>query len=674
MARAVLVLTADTTSVVAAMSALPPFARKIATAMRAEFRETFRATARGAEEMRNKVAKAYLEAGLAARKYAEEAGRAEKQHTQATRSEGGYRTNARRREADEAIRQEKRVTREAQREENRRRHAAERAARERSRFVSQWVGRGFDAGRQLGTTAHGMIQGARQAVAGGERAIGAAVFQAGGDRAERDARMAQVRALSMRTGMSVDDIGAAMLRSQSEFNALAGDNPEQRAQRFARFSRTMQFASATNTNAAESARLQGMLEQTGFSGGMQDTLMRFAAGAAQSGSVEVGDLTRQALTSIMRRMGAATSALGPGATNAQREQAMAAAFRQQVAALQVFRAGGDTPRAAGNALARAQTFLMDPTRQDKLRQNIVAARDRSADPAQRARYNEFLSTVFERDPTRTGNAQRVRASHADPMALQAALYAATNGDAVASANILAGGGRGNPQSFLANQRDLFAALGREDAQGRTGAQRVRALMGATISNADLERGRSIFESDTQANLNREETQRNAALTDNTSALVNLSNRIAAWSAGNPLLSAALGGAGVSAAGGILSRGAGMLAGGASGTVAAAGGGVAGAASAAGAGLAGGLLGAGLGEGMMRAINEVANPELSAERRAYLQRAQNEQSLFGGGLSLLAKEIRDAFAGGAPIVVRAAPVDAAQAARQQEQGRPANTSR
>lgn len=674
MGRAVFELLADTSSVIGALSALPPFTRRVATAMRAEFKQAFKSTAKGAQEMRDQVAKAYLEAGLAARKYADEADKAEKKRSQLAKSEGSYRANAKRQEADAAVREERRVTSEAEREARKRKAIAERAARENARFASQWTGRAFGAVTQAGGAIHGAVQSARQQWAGTERSIGAAVFQAGGNRAERDARIAQVRALSQETGLSTDDIAQAMLRSQSEFNALAGDDPRARSQAFERFARTMRFAGRTNTNAAEAARLQGMLSQSGFGGEMQDTLMRFAAGAASSGSVEVGDLTRQALGSIMRRMGTATSSLGRGATPQQREAAMAAAFRQQVAALQVFRAGGETPRNAGNALAAATNALQDPTRQDKLLTNIRTARDRSADPAQRALFDNLINTVFERDPTRRGGAQRVRSSYRDPLALQAALFNATRGDATASANILAGGGIGNPQSFLANQRNLFAALGRTDAQGVTGADKVRRLMGASLTKADEQRGADIFTTDAQAQLNREETSRVAALTDNTNALVRLSNALAGWSASNPMASALLGGAGMSAAGGILSRGAGMLAGGATGTVAAAGGGVAGAASAAGAAAIGGVLGAGIGEGLMRVIDRVAEPNASPERRRYLEQNAREQSIFGGGLSLLAREIRDAFNGGSPIQARVAPADAAHAARQAQTGTPANTSR
>lgn len=674
MARAVFEVVADASSVVSVLSSLPPLARRVATAMRTAFRQTFDSTAKGAEEMRNSVAKSYLEAGLAARKYVDESQKAEKARTAAAKSEGNYRKNARRTEADEAIREEERVTRASQREANRRTAAAQRAARERVRLAGQWAERGFNAAASFGSTAHGMIQGARQMNASPERLIGSAVYQAGGDRAERDARMAQARAISMRTGLSMADIGEAMSRSQSEFNALAGDTPAQRGEAFARFSRTMDFAARTNTSASEAARLQGMLTQTGFGSGMQDTLMRFAAGAAQSGSVEVGDLTRTALTSIMRRMGDATAPLGRDATVAQREAAMAAAFRQQVAALQVFRAGGDTPRAAGNALASAQNFLRDPTRQDKLLTNIRAARDRSADPAARARYTALISTLFERDPTRTGNAQRVRASYQDPMALQAELFRATNGDATASANILAGGGsRGNAQSFLANQRALFGALGRTDAQGVTGADRVRNLMRATISNEDLARGADIFTTDTQANLNREETQRVAALTNNSRALVQLSNELAKFSAANPLASAAAGGVGMSIAGGALARAPGLAMSAGTAAAAAGGGGLAGAATTAAGAAVAGFAGAVVGD----LINTHLVSPLMDRDRTELQRQQNARtsedfSIFRNGFSLLASEIRDAFGGG--VVARVAPQDAQHAATQAAAGRPANTSR
>lgn len=669
MSRAVFNLTADSSSVVAALNALPGAARRAATLMRAELRSVFRYADKGAKEMQAEVAKAYAEAAVAARRYGDEAKRAEQRHTAVAKSEGGYRTNARKAEADEAIKQEQRITTNAEREARRRVNVARNAARTMTR---DGIARAASAVTSFGGTAHGAIQGARQGIAGGERALGNAVYQAGGDRAEVIARMAQVRAASMRTGLSVDDITRAAAGAQTEFSSLGSRTMtgSERASRFDDFLRTVTLAANTGNDPAEMARLQGMLSQGGFDSETQNAMMRFTAAAAQEGAVEAGGLTREASSSIQRRMADATGALGNDATPEQRQAAQLAAFRQQVAAIQVFRGQGQTARNAGNALASIQTFLRDPSRQDKILGNITNAEGATSDQGQRGRLAALRERLFEADPTRQGK-RRLRAQYMDPMMFQAALADAMGNDPTATANILAGGGQGNPQSMLANQRLLMGLLTATDISGRTAASRVMALQKVSLSDQDIERGAGIFGNDTQSQINREETQRTAALTDNTSALVRLSNSLAGFSAQNPLLAAAAGGVGANMAGLGLARGGGAIAGSLAGTAAVtAGGGIAGAAATTGGVIAAGAVGAAIGEGINRAGAAAVKQraDLTAETSIFSARAWSE----------LGSSLAQAFAGtlrdSSRIEARVRPEDAQHATQQARQAAPSNPSR
>jgi hypothetical protein len=670
MAGAVFNLTADTSSVAAAINALPGITRRAATLMRAELRSAFRYADKGAKEMKDSVAKSYAEAAVAARRYEDEAKAAERRRTAAAKAEGGYRTSARKAEADEAIRQEQRVTTNTEREARRRQNIARNAARTVARDA---LARGFGAAASFGGTAHGMIQSARQSVAGGERALGNAMFQAGGNRSEVGARMAQVRAASLRTGMSVDEITQAALATQTEFSSLSGADAGDRSRKFDDFLRTVEFAANTGNNASETARLQGMLAQSGFSSGMQDTLMRFAGGAAQAGAIELGGLTREGLGSIMRRMSDATGALGAGATSEQREAAMAAAFRQQVASMEVFRGQGQTARNAGNALAAMQGALHDPSRQDKILGNITNAAGETTNPARRAQLLGLRDRLFENDPNRRGK-QRLRATFNDPLQLQAALAQALGNDPTATSNILAGGGHGNPQSLLANQRILLGLLTSQDANGRSAASRVLALQGATLSQSDVNRGSDIFRNDTQAGLNREETQRNAALTDNTSAIVNLSNRIAEHSARNPLLASAASGAGAGLLGAGISAGGGAIAGRLAGalapTVAAAGGGLLGAGMVGGTILVGTAAGLAVGEAAHRGLGRATGQRDEFIRETSVLNPDAWREVFQGITEAISGGLRDT----SRIEARVRPEDAQHAAAQARQGGPSNPAR
>ena len=497
---------------------------------------------------------------------------AEQAATRAVLAENAKRTQARQREAQAARTAEQQITAAVLSEDRKRTAAGTASQRARIRSLSEYVSAARAAEQQVtrvqqqeqrrrsnawsqrgsnavsgamgvGSTLHGQIQDARTRRAAAERTAGLAFFQAGARTpAEIQARMRQATAFAAGSGMSVTELLETANAAQTEFSSLQGNTEADRASAFGRVLETARLGRDTGNDPAQFARLQGMLAQAGFDERTQRQAMLYTAGASQRGAVEAGSLTREAMGPIMRRMSDASSALGPRATNEQRSAAALQAYREQVAELQVFRGTGFSVRNSGVALSNLQESLRSSSRQDKILDNIRTTRDGSADPAQRARLAQLESTLYERDPTRRGNHQRLRADMQNPLSFVAAMSRATGGNATAITNMLAGSGAGNPMSLLLNQRGLLGALAATNANGQSGADRVMSLLSpdVALSEQRVREGGAIFANDAQSQLNREETARTAALADNTSALVRLSNALAGFQASNPMLSTALG--------------------------------------------------------------------------------------------------------------------------------------
>jgi hypothetical protein len=264
--------------------------------------------------------------------------------------------------------------------------------------------------------------------------------------------------------------------------------------------------------------------------------MRFALGAAQSGQVEVDQLLQQGLPGASRLMDQRVSALGPGATDAQRQATMLAAWRESVSTQEVLAASGGTAGHTANTLASLQNFMNTPRRQEMALNNIRVAESQinTATPEGRARAAQLRAlyegenSLYERDTTRNDpNAMRLRAG-VSPIELASRVAAASGNNAQAGANIFAGGGVGNAQAFLVNMRNLMGVLGGERGQ------RIQQMMaGAGLSDQTIRDHQSAVENDELAALTRAQETGANALTDNTSQLVNLSNRFADWSASNP---------------------------------------------------------------------------------------------------------------------------------------------
>ena len=556
-------------------------------------RDAAKASAKAAQDAakaRVKAAKeaerAEVAAVRASAKAAQDAARAEAAKSKAAEREAAKRqrtadseARAAKRAADKSAkdfeRAERQKTNAAERESRRRDAAAQREGRQRSRAAERrserrWgtaadVARGgIRAAGALAGDLTGQAQDARMRRATSERSLGSALYQTGADETEVARRMDTIRQFSADRGIAFQDVTSALAAAQGQFSVLSPDDAEKdrerarlgrdltpqdlerlRGQRLRGALDTIAESRNTGSDPSQMLRLSGMLAQSGFDQDMQRQMRRYTTAAAMAGSVEAGNLTQEGLSSIMGRMSQSSSSLGASATPQQRQRAMAESFRQSVAEMEVQASFGNSPRRAGEALRNLGGALESTTSQDKILTNIRSRRAATGDVAERARLQRLEETLFEADPTRRGQ-HRLRQGSRNPLQFAEQFFSVMGNDPTAMGNLFAGGGHGNARSMQANWRQMLSAMGNTDANGKTGAERVRAIMNARLNtdesdpNNDLARGRRLFENDSLSQVTREQERRDNALTSNTSEISRLNKELQEFRTNNPVLSAITG--------------------------------------------------------------------------------------------------------------------------------------
>lgn len=573
MSRATLLLDVDTTPARSALGDLRGSARSAQASLTAEARKGERERERVMRDEARASQRAAAEAARSRARLERESTRAteraERERTRATKDEASKRLKAerdeardRKREIDKTTRDaekaEKERTRNAEREANKRAKAEERAMRQqlalatrRSRELGGRVATGVGTAARAvygGAVAmHGQFQDARERRAAGERVLGNAVRNAGGSSAEVRAARERVRGFVGETGINFADVAEALQVGQGRGSALEARSGETSAQALDRALESIRDANAEGIDPGQYLAAQGRLAQAGLSGDALKGALRYTMRAAQRGSVEVDQIIQQGLPGAVSLMTQRSAQLSKrdGETDeafaARRQAARLQAFQESVAVQEV---GASTGRQAGNTantLASLSNFMSTPRRQQMIHQNILAAEQslNTSTPegrAQAQRFRELRETMFEVDPTRTGGAMKMRENFS-PLRFAAMLANATGGNAAAGANVLAGGGHGNPQALLANMRGLLTFLGNE------GGRVSEMMAGGGVTDTQIAEHRRDVESDAQATLTRNQELRDNALTSNTSWLERLSNTIHDWQVRNPIAKTALDSAG-----------------------------------------------------------------------------------------------------------------------------------
>lgn len=410
-----------------------------------------------------------------------------------------------------------------------------RARTNAARHVLNAAGQVVSGGASLAQGAHGMIQGAREQRAALQESVIGAVSQVGvSDLAEVNRITDEVVNAGIRHGLSPQVIAQAVAAAQTQFSTLGAmenlggaNNAEARMGIYRGAIATAVEGRNLGVDPGEFSRLMGMLGSSGMTARDRSTLAAWTVGAQDRGAVETGSVTREALGPIMQRMSAAGSALGPNATAEQRSAAMRDAYRQAFAELQVFRGLGETVRRSGNAMVGFERSLSNTGVLTRMKGNIDAMQ------GTREQRAAVRTALFDAQ----GN---LRSGLNNPLQFASALMGAGMTDPRAIANLFAGTGAGNPMSLQANWRNMLTGLAARDANGRSGADRVNALMAADVAlSPEQQRARAaLYESSDAAKLASEEASRLKALTNNTSEINRLSNTISSWAARNPLLASA----------------------------------------------------------------------------------------------------------------------------------------
>lgn len=481
----------------------------------------------------------------------------------------------------------------------------------------------FQAGRQFATDIHGQIQDARQRRAGTSRNMSNAFFQAGANATEAAELRASTYGFARANNLDSSVLASALTAAQTEFSVLA-PNAQQRSngmsdsaarrQNLGQYLQFARFARNTGQDQGEVMRVAGMLSQAGITGQAQRDTMLALTGMAQQGAIELGAVTRTALGPLQGRMATAVARLGPGATAEQRAQAQRQAVVQSFAEMEVGKALGLNPRMMGNNMRNLEGALTSPLVQDRILDNINHSR------MTEAQRRQARNALFDRG--RDGRMHLKTNVASSPYEFARALQTGFSGNSELMSNVLGGGGRGNPQSLQRNWRNMLALMMGGGGAG-TENDRIAALMrgmGTDFTEADVTRGESIFANDEQAQLTRDQENRDTALTDNTSEIVKLSNQFASFTANNPFGVAAMTAIGGAFGGGFLSR-IGTFNFGMGGVGAGAGGGMLGGGGGAAGGAAGGLLmragsltGLGVGGGVLVAGALAGAAVLDATRR------------------------------------------------------------
>jgi len=512
------------------------------------------------------------------------------------------------------------------REAGRREQLARAEAREAGRRVSRGVEAVGGAAVSMGRELHSAAQDARERRAGTQHTLNAAFYQAGVSGAEAQAMRttldSEVTAGSLR-GMRSEDVANALMAAQTQFSVLSGSNAGDRMRNLQRQVELMSFARNTFQDPGEVLRVAGMLGQQGIRGADQRSTLMSLTGMAQAGSIELSTLTSAALGPLMQNIArSVSSTMSP----AERTSAVRRAVTETMAVGEIGAAAGLTPRDALNALAKTRGSVTSDLTQGRLY-------DRLRD----AHRGDLADQLFQ-----TGPGGRHTLKNADALSLMSSLVQGFGGNANAVSNLLSAGGPGSPMVLDAQQRRLIMALASQSANGQTIAQRVEGMVaqGTGFDEGRVREGQALVDSEEQTRLNAAREQRDSALTDNTSALVRLSNSLHDLMTANPVAGAgvnAVTGLAGSAAGTLLSGGAGRLA--TRGAAGLAGAGAGGSALAIAGSLVGGLA---IGEGINRLI-------YSDRERAQGDTSILEAETWRNFATAIGQSVRDAFESSPPTV-------------------------
>ena len=539
-----------------------------------------------------------------------------------------------------AEREEQQRTRIAEREARRRATAARRERDEARSRVGSAASSAMQTVGSYASTMHGQIQGARRSRAETEHTLNSALYQAGvtgTEAAGMRARVFREVESGRLQGLSADEVASAIAATQTQFSSLTRGTEgltgqaavQRRQQNLNDMLGAAEFARNTYQGPAEVMRVAGMLSSQGVTGDNQRAALEAMTGIAQAGSIELTNVTREALGPLMQSIAFATGRLGSGATAEQRAAAVRDATITTLAVGEVGAGAGLSSRDSLNAYAKIQRNMQSDVVTGHLFEALGARRGGGA------LARELFTT--ERD-SRGQTVHRMRAGQ-DALGVMGRLQQFAGGS-TQLANLLQGGG-GEAMILDAQVRRFLGGLSSQTAGGQTMAQRVQSLVdqGRSFGQADVNRGASMVNAEQRTEIVAQEERRNAALTMDSAAL-RFSNAVDRFANNNPFASAALS-AGAGGASSLLAGGLGRMAGatgagGLANTIAGGGAAAGGAALGTAAGvLAAGAVGLGVGD----FINDEITRRTTGRNENGTAQDSNTFSVFNDGLRAFVGELR-----------------------------------
>ena len=487
--------------------------RAATSAANRESRERIAAANREARASSDAARRAMLTARATEREKTRTVEREERQRTRATEREERQRTAMRLREARQAAQ----VSR-----------TQARAGRDIGIGVRRGLNVGGDAALNVGRVAYSEIRDARRQRAESDNVLNGAFYQArigGPEATAMRARLEQEVATGSLRGLSMESVAAGLAGAQTQFNVLAGGSQAERAQGLERQIELMRFARNTYQDPGEVLRVAGMLQQQGVTGADQMATIRSMTGMAQAGSIELANVTRDALGPLMQNIARSVNA---NMTAEQRSRAVQSATLETMAVGEVTARAGGRSRDMLNALSKTRASITNERTQETL-----YARLRQQGGAQGEALASQMFTV------QNGRARLREGTSAVGFLSQ--LVAGFGGDVNRVSNLVGAGGPGAPMTLDAQQRRLLLLLASQGQGGQTIAQNVTAMQreGASFSQADVERGRAMRDAEQLTAIRSAEEQRLRALNDGTSSVVRFSRSLDDFVSRNPIGAAAL---------------------------------------------------------------------------------------------------------------------------------------
>lgn len=399
MARATLVLDADTSAIRRAMGEIPGITQRAQAVMTSQARRGCRERvavddgfAREHESISRRLARAREKAARdAAAKEREEARKTvqadagfarerDSIHRQLAAARARTAAQETSREAAEGRRRVRNDANFATERDNiHKRLAAARVARERAaqREVDQLTRERRATGREAGgqvanavgqaaTATHERVQAARLTAAERQSALNTSLGQRGTSVEEnaRDNAMIQARLREVRTGVSPETGIAAIGAAQSAANALGGDTREARRAGIEATLGDVELAGAIDPTNVQGIVAMGAILRRRMPNNpeMRGRILRGAVGTALEGSVETDQMVTQGLPGLLTAISSGTANASP----ADRDRITAEIAQDFFAQLQAQAAGGRSVGVAANRTNTVRTALSNVPRQNRM--------------------------------------------------------------------------------------------------------------------------------------------------------------------------------------------------------------------------------------------------------------------------------------------------------------------